>query len=81
MQSIAEILADDVELRTKMKRAEERKEGARLAVESFPKVQIGGSRSSGGAPVDVTTHPSSPDKDIDMESADVEIPMSVNQQE
>ena len=56
---VAEILADDVEFRTKMKRAEERKEGA---MESLPKVQIGGSTSSGGAPVDVTTHPSSPDK-------------------
>ena len=74
---VAEILADDVEFRIKMKRAEERKEGARRALESFPKVQIEGSRSSRGAPVDVTTHPSSPDKDIDMESADVEIPMPV----
>ena len=48
---VAEILADDVEFRTKMKRAEERKEGARRAMESFPKVQIGGSSLSGGAPV------------------------------
>ena len=74
---VAEFLADDVEFRTKMKRAEERKEGARRAMELFPKVQIGGSTSSGGAPVDVTTHPSSPDKDNGMEGVDVEIPMSV----
>ena len=46
------------------------------AMESFPKVQIGGSTSSGGAPVDVTTHPSSPDKYIDVE-VDVEIRMLV----
>ena len=43
---VAEILADDVEFRTKMKRVEERKEGARRAMESFPKVQIGGTSSS-----------------------------------
>ena len=73
---VAGISADDVEFRTKMQRAEERKEGACRAMESFPKVQIGGSTSC-GAPVDVTTHPSSPDKDIVMEGVDVEIPMSV----
>ena len=43
---VAEILADDVKFRTKMKRVEERQEGARRAMESFPKVQIGGSTSS-----------------------------------
>ena len=74
---VAEILADDVEFRTKMKRAEERKEGAPREMESFPKVQIGGSTSSGGGPVDVTTHPSSPDKDIDLKGVGVEISMSV----
>ena len=46
-------------------------------MKSCPKVQIRGSGSSGGAPVYVTTHSSSPDKDIDMESADVEVPMPV----
>ena len=46
-------------------------------MDSFPKVQVGGSSSSGGAPVEVTTHSNSPDKDFDMESADVEVPMSV----
>ena len=38
---VSEILADDVEFRTKMKRAGERKDGARRAMESSPKVQIG----------------------------------------
>ena len=74
---VAEILADDVEFRTKMKRAEERKECARRAMDSIRKVQIGGSSSSGGAPDEVTTHSSSPDRDIEMESAEVEIPMSL----
>ena len=74
---VAEILDDDVEFRTKMKRAEERKEGASRAMDSIRKVQIGGSSSSGGAPAEVTTHSSSPDRDIEMESAEVEIPMSL----
>ena len=33
--------------------------------------------SSGDAPADVTTQPSSPEKDIEIEGLDVEIPMSV----
>ena len=38
---------------------------------------MGGSSSSGSAPVDVTTHSGPPYNDVDMESAEVGIPMSV----
>ena len=65
----AEILADDMEFRTKMKKAVERKEGARHVVEPFPKVQIGGSSSSGSAPGEFIAL-------VVMDSVDVDIPMS-----
>ena len=59
----------------------EQEVGARRAKESFLTVHIGSSTSSGGAPVDVTTNPSSPDKDVDMEGIDIEISMSVKGRE
>ena len=37
---VAEILADDIAFRTKMRKAVERKEGARRTMEPFPKVQV-----------------------------------------
>ena len=44
---VAEILADDVGIQTKMGKAAERKEGERRPLEPFPKVHVGGSSSSG----------------------------------
>ena len=61
---VAEILADDMEFRTKMKKAVERKEGARHVVEPFPKVQIGGSSSSGSAPGEFIAPPRSQGKEM-----------------
>ena len=58
---VAEILADDIEFRTKMRKAVERKEGARRTMEPFPKV---------------TAHPSPQSDDVVMDSADIEIPLS-----
>ena len=48
---IAEILADDVAFRTKMKRRRTSHHGL------FPKVQVGGNTSPGCALVGLTTHP------------------------
>ena len=73
---VAEILADDIAFRSKMRKAVERKEGARRTMEPFPKVQAGGSTSSGCAPVGFTAHPSQQSDDVVMDSADIEIPLS-----
>ena len=73
---VAEILADDIAFRTKMRKAVERKEGARRTMEPFPKVPVGGSTSSGCAPVGLTAHPSPQSDDVVMDSADIEIPLS-----
>ena len=56
---VAEIFADDVASRTKMKKAVDRKEGARRLMEPFSKVQMGVRGSSGCAAVDVSAHPRS----------------------
>ena len=71
---VAEILADDIAFRTKMRKAVGRKEGARRTMEPFPKVQVGGSTSSGCAPVGLTAHPSPQSDGVVMDSADIEIP-------
>ena len=59
-----------------MKKAVEGKDGARRVAEQSPKVQVGGSRSSGSPPVDVIAHPCPQDKDVVMDSVDVQIPQS-----
>ena len=53
-----DVLASDVEFRTNFKKADERKEGSRRVMEEFPRVQAGGSSSSGSAPVEPTAQPS-----------------------
>ena len=73
---VAEILADDISFRTKMRKAVGRKEGTRRTMEPLPKVQVGGSTSSGCAPVGLTAHPSPQSDDVVMDSADIEIPLS-----
>ena len=73
---VAEILADDIAFRTKMRKEVERKEGARRTMERFPKVQVRGSTSSGCAPVGLTAHPSPQSDDVVMDSADIEILLS-----
>ena len=59
---VAEILADDVGIQTKMRKAQERKEGERRPLEPIPKMQGGGSNSSGSAPVETPAHASSKEK-------------------
>ena len=71
----AEIIAD-VGFQTKMRKAEERKEGERRPSEPIPKVQVGGSSSSGSAHVEIPAHSGSKEKDVVMDSADVEIPLA-----
>ena len=73
---VAEILADDVGFQTKMRKAHERMEGERLPLEPSPKVQVGGSSSSGSVPVETPAHSSSKEKDVVMDSADVDIPLA-----
>ena len=59
---VAEILADDVGFQTKKTKAAERKEGERRPLEPFPKMQVGGSSSSGRAPVETPAHSSSKER-------------------
>ena len=59
---VGEILADDVGFQTKMRKAHERKEGERLPLDPSPKVQVGGSSSSGSVPVETPAHSSSKEK-------------------
>ena len=73
---VAEILASDVGLQTKMTKAAERKEGERRPMEPIPKVQVGGSSSSGSAPAETPAHSSSKEGDAVVDSADVEIPVA-----
>ena len=73
---VADSLADDMAFRTKMRNAVARKEGARRTMQPFPTVQVGGSTSSGCAPVGLTAHPSPQSDDVVMDSADIEIPLS-----
>ena len=73
---VAEILADDIAFRTKMRKAVELQEGARRTIEPFPKVQVGGCTSSGCAPVGLTAHSSPQSDDVVIDSADIEIPLS-----
>ena len=73
---VAEILADDVGFQSKMRKAQERKEGERRPLEPSPKVQVGGSSSSRSAPVETPAHSSSKEKDAVMDSADVDIPLA-----
>ena len=68
---VAEILAD-VEFRTKVKKAVEGKDGARRVAEPSPTVQVRGRRSSGSPPVDASPQ----DKDVVMDSVDVQIPLT-----
>ena len=44
-------------------------------MEPLSKVQVGGSTSSGCAPVGLTAHPSPHSDDVLMDSADIEIPL------
>ena len=73
---VAEILADDAGFQTQMRKATERKEGERRSVEPFPKGQVGGSSSSGIPLVETLVHSSSKEKDVVVDSADVEIPLA-----
>ena len=59
---VVEILADDVGFQTKKTKAAERKEGERRPLEPFPKLQVGGSSSSGRAPVETPARSSSKEK-------------------
>ena len=60
---VAEILANDVEFRTKLKKDEDRQAGARDAMEEeVPRVQVGGSSSCRSAPVEPTTQSSAPER-------------------
>ena len=68
---VAEILADDIAFRTKVRKAVGRKEGACRTTEPFPKVQVGGSTSSGFAPVGVAAHSSPQSDDIVMDSTHI----------
>ena len=84
--TVLSILADDDGFQTKMTKAAERKEGERRPLEPFPKVQVGGSSSSGRAPDPPLAaarywllrhlHIQVQKKDVVMDSAEVAIPLA-----
>ena len=59
-----------------MRKSQERKEGERRPLEPSPKVQVGGSSSSASVPVETLAHSSSKEKDAEMVSPDVDIPLA-----